>query len=129
MLFINFASLLILFLDNFVGDQNKLTLKDCYDLGIYVFCGQHETLALQQLCAENPETDEYRYLTFETVCVFTKRSEELFQKLRIAGYFVNDVRDIHQIRNWVTKIQNTRVYFNQIGGRAFNIEDKVFFFP
>lgn len=107
---------------------SDLTLERAYELGIYVFCGQHELVALKELAAEYPDDPQYQSLDFDTLCVFRERNPKVMHKLRIAGNFHNYVGDLHQVRTWVTQVKNCRIFFNVNGCRAFNLKDKVFFF-
>ena len=105
----------------------RLTLDDAYELGIYVYAGQHEISAMQAL-SHLYLNKEYRYRIFGTLACFEHCSKKNFHLLRMAGDFHNKIGERRQKRGWDRMLYNVRAHYELGGCKTLTKEDKVCIF-
>lgn len=105
--------------------RRRLTLDEAYDLGIYVYAGQHEIAAMQALSGLY-QNREYRMRVFGTLACFESRSKLNYHLLRMAGNYHNDIGERRQKRTWDRMLHNIRTYFELGGCNPLTKEDKVY---
>lgn len=98
-------------------------MDDAYDLGIYVYCGQHEITAMQSLEGRYPKRFNMR--EFGTLSVFEERTPHIYHMLRMAGNFHNKLGETRQHRTWIRIIKNLRVRYDLVDGTPFTQAMKV----
>lgn len=88
--------------------RKSLTLEQCYELGIYVFAGQHKLSAILTLKAQYPANPLYSTYELGYITAFDEASVQALHHLKVVGNLANDITNVRLERGWLRDLLHVR---------------------
>lgn len=95
------------------SNRNDITLEKCYELGLYVFAGQHKLAALVELKKEYDNVQLYESYTLGYICLMETKNENIYHHIKVVGNLANDVQEVHQLRGFQRSLIHVRARFER----------------
>ncbi len=94
-----------------------ITLEMLYKVGLHVFAGWHEMMALRSLHKKNPmATVPFKFMQNCNIYIFPfPPTEEILQQVRVCGAVQNQVEETLQIHTWADTLLKMRNAFEKYG--------------